>query len=125
MNDDLDSKPVDLTSLDPTRDSARFDAIVTAIVRDARATSGDGSLDDDAADDVFDRLARWWPRALIAASLIVAVSVSALIRQTGESTAVSATEVLGISRELSDVLRSNRTPSLSELRSALTTDSGQ
>lgn len=119
MNDDLDSKPVDLSPLDPTRDSARFDGLVRAIAREAMR----GTTARD--DDVFDRLTRWWPTTLVAAGVILAVSVSGLFRSPHETTPASALDVLGIPVALTDVLQSNRTPSLSDLHAALTTNSGQ
>ena len=122
MNDDLDSNPVDLSPLDPTRDSVRFDAIASGLARDAMrelTSNRDIATQDEEGGDVFDRLARWWPRTLVAAGLVLAVSIPGLLRSTDKITQVSAMDVLGLSPELSTVLRSRQTPSLSELRAAL------
>jgi hypothetical protein len=127
MNDDVDSTPVDLSPLDPTRDPSRFDAIVTGISGDAmmKLLALQALPQNDAANDVFDRLSRWWPATLVAAGLILAVSVAGLFLSSHRTRPASAMDVLGISPELSDVLRSQQVPSLSELRAALTVNSGQ
>lgn len=126
MNDDMANRPLDLTALDPTRDSARFNATVSSIARAAMEGLPPTNLVSVLeADDAFDRIARWWPATLVAAGLIIAVSIPELTASNDAKTPASAMDVLGIPPRLTDALRSRETPSLSDLTAALMTNQGQ
>jgi len=117
MNDER----IDLSPLDPTREP-RFDGIAAGIARDAMAARADRP---GARADILGVISGWMRPALLAAGLILAIAIPALARLRASSLAPAqyapATEVMGIPRELTDLLHSSRTPSLAELHDALTT----
>ena len=120
MNDER----IDLSSLDPTREP-RFSAVAGSIARDAMAAraarAGVGS-------DVLGSIAAWMRPALLAAGIILAIAIPALARLRAPIAPVeraSAMDVLGIPRELTELLHSTEAPTLAELHDALATNSGR
>lgn len=94
MNDDR----MDLEALDPTRD-ADFDTRVAAVAAHAMAAR------TGASRGVLADLVRWTRPALIAAAVIVAVTIPVLVRarQAGErppARGASSAEILGIPQGL-------------------------
>ena len=121
IRDEGEIGAIDLSPIDPMREMARFDAITAELAREAaRAIDLNRSR-----DDVFDGIVRWWPAPLVAAALVLAIIPLSRPAEAPDTTSASAAEVLGIPRALSDVLHSNQTPSLSELRAALVIPQGQ
>jgi hypothetical protein len=122
----MNDESVDLSALDPTRDSARFNATVRAIARAAMDARSARAIE---RADVFTDLASWSLPALLAAGLVLSVSIPALMSaRTPWSTnaqRASATEVLGIPRELTELLSSRRPVSLTDLHAALASPSAQ
>ena|SRR5215510_1824281 len=120
----MNDESIDLSPLDPTRDSARFDAAVSVIVRDALLARARRVVK---RSSVFDDIASWFRPALLAASVVLALAVPALVRhRASEATQpASATEVLGIPTRFTELLHSPRTPSLGELHAALLTADGR
>lgn len=121
MNDDsMNNQPIDLSSLDPMRDAARFDAVANAIAHDAMAARAGRPAQ---AADLLSELAGWARPALAAAAIVLAVAVSTLavtrVRSPAARSVASATDVLGIPRELMDLVHSQRTPSLMQIDQAL------
>jgi len=118
----MDEDRVDLSPLDPTLDRAGVDARIATITRDAMAARARLVVE---RPDIFVALTTWARPALLAAGLILAVAVPALTRlRAGEHNAVtlvSAADALGIPAQVSDLLRTTRTPSLAELHAALGT----
>lgn len=125
MNDHIDLTPINLSALDPTRDSARFNDVVSSITRDAMQGGRLEAASSLESDGIFDRLTGWWPATLAAAALIIAVSIPELLASTRVRPPASAMEVLGIPAALSDVLRSRQAPSLADLTDALAAIGGQ
>ena len=125
MNDDIDTTPIDLRPLDPTRDTDRFSDVVSSITRAAMtAGASNHSVPLFDADGVFDRLDRWWPATLAAAAVIIAVSIPELTAPNRPAPA-SALDVLGIPTAITQVLAARQTPSLADLSDALKTSPGQ
>ena len=118
-NDDL----IDLSALDPFASGAGIDERASAIARDAmdarrRALAGGFVERTSIASTLID----WSIPTLLAAGLVFAVALSTVARARTSSAAVrpvSAADVMGIPRPLTDLLRSPTTPSLVELRVAL------
>ena len=117
----MNDEPVDLSPLDPTRDSARFNATVRAI---ASAAMDARSARAIKRADIFTDLASW--------SLARAVGgrARARCRHPGIDVRANAigdrtrsgcrrTDVLGIPRELTDLLSSRQPVSLTDLHAAL------
>ena len=119
MNDDsMDNHPIDFSSLDPTRDAARLGDLARTIARDAMAARVQRSV---RSTDLLSELAGWMRPALAAAAIVLAVAISTLVVSRVPSTrsVASATDVLGIPRELMDLVHSPRTPSLTQIDEAL------
>jgi hypothetical protein len=78
---------------------------------------------------VFTNLASWSLPALLAAGLVLSVAIPALMsartRPSTNAPRASATEVLGIPRELTDLLSSRRPVSLTDLHAALASADAQ
>jgi hypothetical protein len=112
------SDRIDLSALDPTKDAARFSALSATIARDAMAARARRA----ATPDLLAELGRWSLPALIAAAIVLAVSLPPLVRTPATASArtiASATDVLGIPQPLVDLMRSPRTPSLWQIDAAL------
>jgi hypothetical protein len=125
MNDSMDDRPIDFSPLDPTTVAVRFDAVTSGIVRDAMESRARRAL---APRDVFAQIASWTRPALIAAAVVLTVSIPPLVRARREAptraSVASATDVLGIPRSLMDLLQSSRTPSLLQIDQALASADG-
>jgi len=113
MNENLpmSPQPIDLSSLDPTRDPA-FDERVSAIVRAARVGSPAG---------VVDYLSRWTRPALAAAAAIALLSAIPAVRASLNPSPVAGTtaEILGVPPGLIAIARSARAPGVADLAEAL------
>jgi hypothetical protein len=129
MNDDsIDNAnlgdPIDLSPLDPTR-SARFDAIASAITRDATAAR---ARRRSVPPDLVAELAGWTRPALVAAAVVLAIAIPTLARSHRRpqgwvaqfSSVASATDVMGIPQPLVELIRSAEIPSLAQIHDALT-----
>ena len=125
MNDSMNDQPIDFTPLDPTRETARFDAVAGAISRDAMQARAYRAA---TRYDVFAQLTRWSRPALIAAAVVVAAAAASLMRSRNAAPArisvASGTDVLGIPQPLMELLRSSRTPSLTQIDQALASVDG-
>jgi hypothetical protein len=122
----MNDESVDLSALDPTRDSARFNATVRAIASAAMDARSGRAIK---RPDVFTHLASWSLPALLAAGLVLSVAIPALMsartRSSTNAQRASATEVLGIPRELTELLSSRRPVSLADLHAALASANAQ
>jgi hypothetical protein len=81
--------PIDLSSLDPTRDAAAFEVRIGHIMHDAAASRV----------DVVTQLGAWLRPALVAAAVIAVAAAVPLARAIAGSTArrgATAAEILGI-----------------------------
>jgi hypothetical protein len=121
MNDDsVHDDPIDLSPLDPTRDAARFTALASSIARDAMLARMRKAAQPP---DLLAELTAWWRPALAAAAIVLGVALPmlgrALVAPTKPPAIASATDVLGIPRELMDLLASPRMPSLFQIDNAL------
>lgn len=124
MNDDsMNDDSLDLSSLDATRDNARFDAITASIARDAMIARRARRA---APPDLLAGLVAWSRPALAAAAIVLGVALPTLAysRHAAATRAASADEVIGIPRELTELLRSSQTPSLVQIHDALTAADG-
>ncbi len=120
----MNDEPINLSLLDPTR-KPRFNAMAGAIARDAMAAR---AARPSSGADMLGSIAAWMRPALLAAGIVLAIAIPALARLRAPRVPVervSAMEVLGIPRELTDLLRSSQTPTLAELHDALATTSGR
>jgi len=121
MNDDsINDRPIDFSSLDPTRDSTHLNEIAQTIARDAMAARARRS---PRPTDMLSELAGWMRPVLAAAAIVLAVAISTLVMSRRPSTrsVASATDILGIPPELMDLVHSTRTPSLAQIDEALAT----
>jgi hypothetical protein len=113
-----DDGPIDLSALDPTRNTARFNAVAARISREAmnararRLASPPSVLVD---------LVAWARPALVAAAIVLAVAIPTLARgrATEHRTPATAADVMGIPPELMNLVQSPRTPSLFQIDAAL------
>lgn len=121
MNDDsLHDDPIDLSPLDATRDAPRFAALTSSIARDAMLARARRAA---APPDLLAELTTWWRPALAAAAIVLGIALP-MLERAGVAPAkapaiASATDVMGIPRELMDLLQSPRTPSLTQIDNAL------
>ena len=125
MNDSMNDQPIDFSPLDPTRDTARFDAVAGAISRNAMQARAYRAA---TRYDVFAQLTSWSRPALIAAAVVLAVAAALLVRSRNgapaRTTVASATDVLGIPQPLMELLGSSRTPTLTQIDQALASVGG-
>jgi hypothetical protein len=105
MNED----PLDLSSLDPTRDPSFADR-VSAIVLAARVGSSPA---------VVDYLARWTRPALAAAAVIAALSVIPLVGRRRAPAGATTAEILGVPPGIVAIARSATPPGVADLAEAL------
>lgn len=115
MNDER----IDFSSIDPTQDR-EFADIAGAIARDAMAARVAAAAP---RSDLVASLLSWMRPALVAAAIVLAIAIPALER-IGRPTSVpprpvSATEIMGIPRALTDLLHSSSAPTITELHDAL------
>jgi hypothetical protein len=104
-----EENPLDLSSLDPTRDPS-FDDRVSAILRAAHVGSPPA---------VVDYLSRWTRPALAAAAVIAALSIPPLVRGTPAAVGGTTAEILGVPPGLVAMARSQRAPGVADLAEAL------
>ncbi|HEV8448842.1 MAG TPA: hypothetical protein VGQ44_18555 [Gemmatimonadaceae bacterium] len=110
----MNEEPVDLASLDPTRD-ASFAHRVSAIVREARVGQ---------APAVTDYLSSWTRPALAAAAVIAAMSAIPLLRRNPQPAGVTTAEILGVPPGLVAIARSSQPPGVTDLAEALGVEAG-
>src|SRR5690349_6489622 len=122
-NDSRDEDFIDLSALDPFASGTGLDERASAIARDAmdvRRRALAGRFVERTS--IASTLIGWSIPTLLAAALVFAVAVSTVARVRTSSAAVrpvSAADVMGIPRPLTDLLRSPATPSLVDLGVAL------
>ncbi len=111
----MSDERIDFSSLDPTQDAERFDAIVHSITdaaanqlaaRRARAT-------------VVGQVASWWRPLLAAAAIVGIVSIGALAR-SGTTAATTETEVglaeaIGMPQQIAEWVLTEDVPTPAEL----------
>ena len=124
-NDQHDEDSLDLSALDPFATGTGIDERASAIARDAmdarqRAFANRFSE----RTSIASTLVGWSIPTLLAAGLIFAVAFSTVARAGGGASSaaarsVSAADVMGIPRPLTDLLRSQTTPSVVDLGFAL------
>lgn len=105
---------IDFSPLDPTRDKARFDAIVGSTVDRAA-----GELRARASrDDTLAQLATWH-RPMLAAAVLVTVIVSTVmltLRREGSAPATAGiAEAAGVPDDFAEWLRAGQMPDAAEL----------
>jgi len=114
----MNDQRLDLSSLDPTRNSARFHALTAAIIRDAVAARA-----RDERTNLSASITSWMRPTLLAAAIVLAIAIPALATMNSSvalpATPVTATEIMGIPRELTRLLQSPDTPTLTQLHNAL------
>lgn len=124
-DDSMDDRPIDFSSLDPTRDATRFGAMTGAITRDAMAARARRAA---SPPGVLAELVAWSRPALLAAAIVLAVAIPTVAYSprgaASPAPVASATDVMGIPRRLTDLLRSSQTPSLEQLHEALASADG-
>ena len=120
MNDER----IDFSSIDPTRDR-HFADIAGTIARDALAARATATAQ---RSDFAASLLSWMRPALLAAAIVLAVAIPALGRIGATRVPprpVSATEIMGIPRALTDLLHSSTAPTITELHDALASADGR
>jgi hypothetical protein len=105
----MTDNPLDLSSLDPTRDPA-FDDRVSAIMRAARI---------GAPPAVVDYLSRWTRPALAAAAVIAVLGGIRLVRQGSAPGGGTTAEILGVPPGLVAIAQSSHSPGVLDLAEAL------
>ncbi|MFI5229440.1 MAG: hypothetical protein ACHQWU_10245 [Gemmatimonadales bacterium] len=111
--EDSTDQPFDLSALDPTRDRARFAAAVASIARNVDRDSA-----AHAPISVAGEIASWSRPALIAAGIILMLSIPALSRLTVPPFPPPQS-ALGIPDRLAELFQSPHTPSFGEIEAAL------
>lgn len=114
MSDDR----IDFSALDPTRDEAHFEGLVSGIMKDAEP-----ELERRRQRlTVVAQVGQWWRPLLAAAAIIIAVSLGTLWRLGETSGTVSGTvqesgieETLGVPAQMARWVRADQLPSTSEL----------
>ncbi len=113
MSDDR----INFSALDPTRDEARFERLVSAIVHDAEPEFTRRRQPSSAVAQV----GQWWWPLLAAAAVVIMVSLGFLWR-LGETPGASASvvveigieESLGVPTQVASWIRSDQLPSTSD-----------
>jgi hypothetical protein len=107
----------DLSSLDPTRNRARFDAMASRLAADAIAARR------ARASDPLGELVPWMRPALAAALLIAAASALALVRMSpadrSPAGGAASADAIGIPPRIAEWVSTNYVPSPLELVAAL------
>ena len=110
----MNEEPVDLSSLDPTRDPS-FDHRVSAIVGEARVGK---------VPAVTDYLSNWTRPALAAAAVIAAMGAIPLLRRNPLPAGGTTAEILGVPPGLIAIARSSQPPGVTDLAEALGVEAG-
>jgi hypothetical protein len=111
MNDDR----IDFSAVDPTKDDAHFEALVSTIVRDAEVELDrrQGRL------TVVGQVGQWWRPLLAAAAVIIVVSLGFLWQLGGNGSIAlvenGIEESLGVPAEVASWIRSDELPTTSAL----------
>ena len=109
----MTDRPIDFSSLDPTRDPA-FDRVARALADEAMSARRTPRL------DVLSELARWTQPALAAAVVIAAGAALALVSATRSSVPPEPTvDAVGIPRAIVEWTHANYQPSPVEVVSVL------
>lgn len=115
----MSDRPIDLSSLDPTRDAAVFHQRSRALANEAMSARQAARL------DVFSDLARWTRPALAAAVVIAAGATFALVSVHAPKAAPEPTiDVVGIPSAVIEWTRANYHPSPLEVVAVLGHDAG-
>jgi hypothetical protein len=116
MNDDDETTPsrIDLTAVDPTRDGARFDAIVRSIAVQAMA---ERAREREGLWALLTPVVAWTRPMLAAAAVILIVAGSALVAVPAPAVAApgSLAESAGVPAVLVDLATNGRAVTASEL----------
>jgi len=108
MSDD----PLDLTPVDPTRDTERFEEMVAAI----RFRSEAAFVRRRRRPTILDGVAGWWTPALAAAALIAAASaVTWVVAYPASAQPSIVAEATGVPAAVADWAQTDTTPSPGEL----------
>jgi len=108
MNDD----PLDLSPIDPTRDTERFEQMVAAI----RFRSEAVFVRRRRRPTILDGVAGWWTPALAAAAVIAAASaVSWIVALPASAQQSVLAEATGVPAAVADWAQTDATPSPGEL----------
>ena len=114
MNDDRS----DFSAVDPTKDEAHFEELVSSIVHDAEVEleRRRGRL------TVVAQVGQWWRPLLAAAAVIIVVSLGVLwqLGGNGGASSIVATEsgieeTLGVPAQVASWIRSDQLPTTSDL----------
>lgn len=114
MNDDR----IDFSAVDPTKDEAHFEELVSSIVGDAEVEleRRRGRL------TVVAQVGQWWRPLLAAAAVIIVVSLGVLwqLGGNGGASGIVATETgieetLGVPAQVASWIRSDQLPTTSDL----------
>jgi len=105
---------IDFSALDPTRDEAHFEGLVSGIMKHAEPELGRRRQ----RLTVVAQVGHWWRPLLAAAAIIIAVSLGTLWRlgETSETVQESGIEeTLGVPAQMARWVRADQLPSTSEL----------
>lgn len=110
----MTDRPIDFSSLDPTRDSAAFDALAHALADEAI------SARRGPRPDAVSELARW-TRPALAAALVIAASATLALLSSSRSMMRSepTVDAVGIPRAIVEWTHDNYQPSPVEVVSVL------
>lgn len=111
----MSDERIDFSGLDPTRDTKRFDAIVSSITA---AAAGELAA-RRARASVVGQVVSWWRPLLAAAAVVGIVSIGALAR-LGTSAAVAESEAglaeaIGMPQQVAEWVLSEDIPTTTEL----------
>jgi len=106
---------IDFSAIDPTKDDAHFEELVSTIVRDAGV-----ELERRRSRlTVVGQVGQWWRPLLAAAAVIIVVSLGVLWQLGGNGSIVlvenGIEESLGVPAEVATWLRSDELPTTSDL----------
>jgi endonuclease/exonuclease/phosphatase (EEP) superfamily protein YafD len=119
-----DNDRIDLSPLDPTRDSDRFDATVRSIT----TAAANELVARRSRADVFGQVARWWWPLLAAAVVTGVVSLATLAQvqvetsTTSTETEITIAEAIGVPQQLALWIESDEMPSSADLLLTLEDD---
>jgi hypothetical protein len=111
----MSDERIDLSSLDPTQDAERFDAIVRSI---SAAAAGELAA-RRARTSVVGQVASWWRPLLAAAAIVGIVSIGALARLQASSgvseTEAGLAEAIGMPQQIAEWVLTEDVPTPTEL----------
>ena len=111
----MSDERIDFASLDPTRDTEQFDAIVRSIT----AAATDQLAARRARATVVGQVVSWWRPLLAAAAIVGIVSIGALARSktsaTTTETEVGLAEAIGMPQQIAEWVLAEDVPTPTEL----------